>query len=155
MNAIDLSAYLGPVAVGVITANLLLGSLIAKRYSPWRYWPHRKFDISWLHRRTGYAALLVAILHPIPLLFSSRTRFRITDIVYPVHSPSQPVENTIGAIALYCVVIVVITSYFRLWLGRRLWKAFHFVVYGGVVSLFWHSILYRSDSKAHAHRLGF
>jgi len=139
MNATDLSADVGLVAVGAITANLLVGSLMAMRYSPWRYWPHRRFDIFQLHRWTGYSAFAFVILHPIPLLFST-IRFRIVDIVYPVHSPSQPLENSIGAIALYSVLIVVLTSYFRLWLGRRLWKAFHFVIYAAALALFWHSI---------------
>ncbi len=139
MSATDLSADLGLVAVGVVTANLLVGCLMAMRYSPWRCWPHRKFDMFRLHRWTGYASLAVVIIHPIPLLFST-TRFRIVDIVYPVHSPSQPLENSIGAIALYCVVFVVVTSYFRLWLGRRLWKAFHFAIYAAAAALFWHSI---------------
>lgn len=139
MNATDLSADLGLVAVGVITGNLLVGLLIAMRYSPWRYWPHRKFDMFRLHRWTGYAALALILLHPIPLLFAT-PRFRVVDIVYPVHSPVQPLENSIGAIALYGVAIVVITSYFRLWLGRRLWKSFHFVIYGAAAALFCHSI---------------
>lgn len=139
MNATDLSADVGLVAVGVITANLLVGSLMAMRYSPWRSWPHRRFDTFRLHRWTGYAALALILVHPIPLLFSS-IRFRIVDVLYPVHSPSQPLENSIGAIALYSVAIVVLTSYFRLWLGRRLWKAFHFVIYAAALALFWHSI---------------
>lgn len=139
MNATDLSADVGLVAVGVVTANLLVGSLMAMRYSPLRCWPHRKLDIFRLHRWTGYAALALVILHPIPLLFST-IRFRIVDVIYPVHSPSQPLENSIGAVALYSVVIVVITSYFRLSLGRRLWKALHFVIYAGALALFWHSI---------------
>jgi predicted ferric reductase len=127
------------VAVGIVTANLLVGFLMAMRYSPWRCWPHKKFDIFRLHRWTGYAALAVVILHPVPLLFSA-TRFRIVDIVFPVYSPSQPLENSIGAVALYCVAFVVVTSYFRLWLGRRLWKAFHFVIYVAGIAVFWHSI---------------
>jgi len=139
MNATDLSADIGLVAVGVITANLLVGSLMAMRYSPWRLWPHRRFDTFRLHRWTGYSALGLVMLHPIPLLFST-TRFRVVDIVFPVQSPSQPLENSIGAIALYSVVIVVVTSYFRLGLGRRLWKAFHFVIYAAAFALFWHSI---------------
>jgi predicted ferric reductase len=139
MNATDLSADMGLVAVGVATVNLLVGCLMAMRYSPWRCWPHKKFDIFRLHRWTGYTSLAVVILHPVPLLFST-TRFRVVDVVYPVHSPSQPLENSVGAVALYCVVFVVVTSYFRLQLGRKLWKAFHFVIYAAVVALFWHSI---------------
>jgi DMSO/TMAO reductase YedYZ heme-binding membrane subunit len=84
--------------------------------------------------------LLTAVVHPAILLFSSTTCFRIRDILFPVHSPSQPLENSIGAIALYCLAVVVVTSYFRLRLGRRLWKSFHFVIYAAALALFWHSI---------------
>jgi DMSO/TMAO reductase YedYZ heme-binding membrane subunit len=63
------------------------------------------------------------------------------DLVYPLYSPSQPLENTIGAIALYLVAIVVITSYFRTRLGRRLWKAFHFSIYIAAAAVFFHSLL--------------
>jgi predicted ferric reductase len=149
MNATDLSADVGLVAVGVVTLNLLVGCLMAMRYSPWRCWPHKKFDIFRVHRWTGYASLAVVILHPLPLLFST-TRFRVVDIFYPVHSPSQPLENSIGAVALYCVVFVVVTSYFRLRLGRRLWKAFHFAIYAAVVALFWHSI-FTDPTLKHTH----
>jgi len=140
MNAIDLSADIGLLAVGLVTLNLAVGLLIAVRYSPWRYWPHRRFNIFRIHNWTGYSVLTTSILHPLVLLFSSTARFRVLDLIYPVHSPSQPLENTIGAIALYCIAVVVITSYFRLRLGRRLWKAFHFVIYAAAIALFWHSI---------------
>jgi len=128
------------VAVGFATLNVIIGSLIAMRYSPWRYWPHHRFNIFRIHTWTGYLLLVVCVLHPTTLLFSSTARFRLLDILYPVHSPSQPLENTIGATGLYCVAIVVITSYFRLRLGRRVWKAFHFVVYAAALALFWHGI---------------
>jgi predicted ferric reductase len=140
LTAIDLSSDIGLVAVAFATLNLLIGSLIAMRYSPWRYWPHRRFNIFRIHNWTGYLLLVAAVVHPIVLLFSSTARFRIRDILFPVHSPSQPLENSIGAIALYCLAVVVVTSYFRLKLGRRLWKSFHFVIYAAALALFWHSI---------------
>ena len=140
MTAIDLSSYVGLFAVGMATLNLLIGSLIAMRYSPWRYWPHHRFNIFRIHTWTGYLLLVACVIHPLILLFSSTAGFRIRDIIYPVHSPSQPLENTIGAIGLYCVVVVVVTSYFRLQLGRRMWKSFHFVIYAAALALFWHSV---------------
>jgi predicted ferric reductase len=140
VNAIDLSADVGLVAVGLATLNLGIGMLIAFRYSPWRYWPHRRFNIFALHNWTGYGVLSASVLHPIVLLFSSTAHFRLLDVIYPVHSPSQPLENTIGALALYSIAFVVITSYFRLRLGRRLWKSFHFAVYAAAIALFWHSL---------------
>jgi methionine sulfoxide reductase heme-binding subunit len=140
VTLLDLSAYLGLIAVGAVTINMLLGVLMIFRYSPVRYWPHRRFNYFALHNWTGYLALLFATLHPIVLLFNRSPKFRVLDIVYPVRSPQQPLENTIGAIALYVVAIMVVTSYLRIQLGRRLWKAFHFTVYLGAVALFWHSL---------------
>lgn len=140
ISILDLSAYIGLVAVGAVTINLLLGMLMAFRYSPVRYWPHRRINYFQLHNWTGYIALLVTILHPVVLLLNKTTRFRVIDLVFPIHSPSQPLENTVGAIALYMIGIIVVTSYMRVRIGRRVWKAFHFTTYVAAVALFWHSI---------------
>lgn len=141
ISAIDLSADVGLVAVGAVTVNLLLGLMMAFRYSPVRNWPHHRFNYFRLHNWSGYLVLGLSVLHPVVLLFSSTARFRILDVIYPLHSPSQPFENTIGAIAMYLTAFVVITSYFRLQLGRHLWKSFHFVVYAAAAAAFWHSTL--------------
>ena len=147
ITVLDLSAYVGLVAVGAVTVNMLLGVLMAFRYSPVRSWPHRRIDYFTLHNWSGYIALSVSILHPVILLFNKDKRFRVVDLVYPVHSPSQPLDNTIGAIALYLVFIVVFTSYFRIRLGRRLWKSFHFTIYLAAGALFWHSLFTDPDLK--------
>ena len=139
-TVLDLSAYVGLTAVGAVTLNMLLGTLMAFRYSPVRQWPHRRFNYFRLHNLSGYAALSLAVLHPIVLLFDKTAKFRVLDLLYPVHSPSQPLENTIGAVALYVVAIVVVTSYLRIRLGRRLWKSFHFTIYLAAAALFWHSL---------------
>jgi methionine sulfoxide reductase heme-binding subunit len=140
ITVLDLSAYVGLTAVGAITLNMLLGTLMAFRYSPVRQWPHRHFNYFRLHNISGYVALGLAIIHPIVLLFDKTAKFRVIDLLYPVHSPSQPLENSIGAIALYVVAIVVVTSYLRIRLGRRLWKSFHFTTYIAAAALFWHSL---------------
>lgn len=140
VSVLDLSAYVGLVAVGVVTLNLLLGMLMAFRYSPHRSWPHRRFNYFRLHNWSGYAALSVSLLHPAILLLNKDPRFRIMDLFYPVHSPSQPLENTIGAIAFYLLAFVVITSYVRLRLGRHVWKSFHFTIYFAAAALFFHSL---------------
>lgn len=140
LTVLDLCAYVGLVAVGVVTLNLLLGMLMAFRYSPHRSWPHRRFNYFRLHNWSGYIALSVSLLHPAILLVNKDPRFRVLDLLYPVHSPSQPLENTIGAIAFYLLTFVVITSYLRLRLGRHLWKSFHFGIYFAAAALFLHSL---------------
>lgn len=140
LTILDLSAYVGLVAVGVVTLNLVLGMLMAFRYSPHRSWPHRRFNYFRLHNWSGYIALSVSLLHPAVLLLNKDPRFRVLDLLYPVHSPSQPLENTIGAIAFYLLAFVVITSYLRIRLGRHLWKSFHFSIYFAAAALFFHSL---------------
>ncbi len=140
ITVLDLSAYVGLAAVGAITLNMLLGLLMAFRYSPHRSWPHHRFNYFRFHNWTGYMALAVSILHPVILLFNKDPHFRIRDLVYPVRSPSQPLDNTIGAIALYLLAFAVVTSYLRIRLGRHLWKAFHFSIYLAAAALFWHSL---------------
>jgi predicted ferric reductase len=140
ITVLDLSAYVGLTAVGAVTLNMLLGTLIVFRYSPVRQWPHRRMNYFRLHNISGYLALSLAVLHPIVLLFDKAAKFRVVDLLYPVHSPSQPLENTIGAVALYVVAIVVVTSYLRIRLGRRIWKSFHFTIYIAAAALFWHSL---------------
>jgi methionine sulfoxide reductase heme-binding subunit len=140
ISILDLSAYVGLAAVGAITLNMFLGMLMAFRYSPHRSWPHHRFNYFRIHNWTGYLALSVAILHPVILLFNKDPRFRILDVVYPVHSPQQRLDNTIGAIALYLLAFAVVTSYMRLRLGRHLWKSFHFSIYFAAAALFWHSL---------------
>lgn len=141
MTVLDLSAYVGLVAVGFATANILIGLMIFGRYSPVRYWPHRRFDIFGLHRWTGYATLGFTLAHPLPLLLNRSPHFRILDISFPVWSPLQPLWNTIGAVALYLFVLVIVTSLYRIQLGRHLWKLFHYSTYVAAAGLFIHSIL--------------
>ena len=140
LTVLDLSAYVGLAAVGAITLNMLLGLLMAFRYSPHRSWPHHRFNYFRFHNWTGYAALGLSILHPAILLLNENPRFLIFDLVYPVRSPAQPLDNTIGAIAVYLIAFVVVTSYLRIRLGRHLWKSFHFSIYFAAAALFWHSL---------------
>ena len=97
-SAVELSAYVALVAVGLLAANLLLGLLMAAGYNPARHWPHRSVKLFRLHNWTGYIALTAAIVHPAILLFSSSPRFRLIDLILPVWSPVQPFSNVLGAI---------------------------------------------------------
>lgn len=151
MTATDLSSYAGLVAVFLATLNICLGLLIAVRYSPVRYWPHKKhINLFAFHTWTGYLVLGFVVLHPVILLFIRAPHFRLMDVLFPVWSPQQPLENTLGAIAFYAIAIVVVTSIYRIALGRKLWKAMHYLVYPAAALLFVHGILTNQnlDNKA-------
>ena len=141
LTAVELSAYVALVAVGLLATNLLLGLLMAAGYVPVRHWPYRPLKLFQLHNWTGYIALAAALAHPLILLWSSTPRFRLIDVIAPVWSPVQPTSNVLGAIALYLVVLVVATSYFRRALGRHLWRSIHYTTYAAAGVFFVHGII--------------
>jgi DMSO/TMAO reductase YedYZ heme-binding membrane subunit len=141
MSAIDLSSYFGLTAMTLITLNILIGLVMSMKYNPVRNWPHRRINTFKLHNWTAYVALTIASIHPVIILFSSTAKFTLLDILYPVHAPKQPWINVLGALALYALAFVVLTSYFRRELGRRTWKALHFTAYGVASLFFVHGIL--------------
>jgi predicted ferric reductase len=141
MKAIDLSADIGLIAIILASVNICVGVLIAVRYSPVRCWPHLRLNIFRLHNRTAYLLIVAIVLHLVILLFSPTPYFRWVDIVLPVWSAVQPLENSLGALGLYLVLVVVGTSYFRLRLRRSTWKRFHYLVYVATIAVFAHSLL--------------
>jgi predicted ferric reductase len=140
MTILDVCAYLGLAAVGTATVNMLLGLLIALRYSPVRLWPHRRMNIFRLHNLTAYLVLLLIVLHPAVLLLRSSTHFGWGDVLLPIHSPVQPRLNTVGAVSLYVLLIVIFTSLLRRHMARPLWRKLHYLVFPAFVLMFFHSV---------------
>jgi predicted ferric reductase len=129
IDPIELSNYAGLGAIGLLTANILIGLLLATKYNPVRHWPHRRINTVLIHNYTGYAALVMVLVHPALLLLPNRVDFHLIDLFYPMNAPKQPYINSTGAAAAYLLAIVVVTSYFRFQIGRRWWKRIHFTTY--------------------------
>jgi methionine sulfoxide reductase heme-binding subunit len=140
-TAIDISSVVGLVAVGVFTAQILLGLLLSTGYNPLRRFPRRRVKLFTLHNWLGYIGLAMALTHPLILLLSSTAGFRLFDVFVPIWSPTQPFENTLGAIALYLVAFVVLTSYFRRLFGHHRWKQLHYTAYAAAAVFFVHGTL--------------
>lgn len=141
MTPLDLCAYLGLAAVGTVCLNMLLGLLIALRYSPVRLWPHRRLNIFRLHNWTAYLVLLFILLHPAVLLLSGSPHFGLFDLLLPISSPVQPTLNTVGAASLYVLLVVIFTSILRRHMRRPLWRKLHYLVFPAAVLMFIHSLL--------------
>lgn len=147
MSAIDLSSDAGLVAMVLLTINILLGLVLSARYNTVRSWPHRRLPVFDIHNWTAYIALGLVFLHPGLLLLSSTAGFRVIDVLFPIHSPKQTLYNNLGAMAFYCVIFVIVTSYFRSRLGSRLWKKLHYVAYAAATLVFVHGILIDPELK--------
>jgi methionine sulfoxide reductase heme-binding subunit len=137
-TAIDVSSVLGLIAVGILTAQILLGLLLSVGYNPLRKFPHQRVKLFTFHNWLGYIGLSTALIHPLILLFSSTAGFTPFDILVPIWSPTQPIPTTLGAIAFYLVAFVVLTSYFRRVFGRHRWKQLHYVAFAAALVFYVH-----------------
>jgi len=141
-SAIDISSVVGLTALGLFTAQILMGLLLSVGYNPIRQWPRQRWiKLFTFHNWLGYIGLTTAFIHPLILLGSTTAGFRLFDILVPIWSPTQPFENTLGAIAFYLIAFVVLTSYFRRVFGRHRWKQLHYTSYGAAVIFFVHGTL--------------
>jgi DMSO/TMAO reductase YedYZ heme-binding membrane subunit len=140
-TAIDVSSVLGLIAVGMFTAQILLGLLLSTGYNPIRHWPRQSWlKLFTLHNWLAYLALAIAFIHPLILLTSSTAGFTLFDIAVPIWSPTQPIPNTLGAIGLYLIAFVVVTSYFRRAFGHHRWKRLHYTAYAAAAVFYVHGV---------------
>ena len=141
LTVLDIISYLGLAACGTMSVGLLLGMMLGSKYDPVVSWPHRKLPLFKLHNILGYVTLVLVLAHPVMLLFAPGQGFGILEILVPAFAPKQPLENTLGAIALYGVLVVVVTSYLRKRMTFRRWKAIHYTNYLTVLTFVFHSLL--------------
>jgi DMSO/TMAO reductase YedYZ heme-binding membrane subunit len=149
VSAVDFSGTIALVAIGLLTLNLLLGLLMSVGYNPTRQWPRQRVKLFTFHNWTGYFAFAAVVLHAGALLFSSDPRFRLFDVLVPIHSPAQPFSNSLGAVSFYLVAIVVFTSLkvARSALGRHRWKAIHYTTYAAAAVFFVHGVIADPELK--------
>ena len=133
---LDISSLLGLVATGVLTFNLLLGMLLGTAYHANKTWQKlpkklRQLNVRTLHNYTAYLALLIALVHPAVLLWDKTVGLSLTDLLYPVNYQHQPLYMTLGSVAFYALLVIVVTSVgpLRRALSFTAWKRIHFASY--------------------------
>ncbi len=141
MTPLDLSSDAALVALCLLTVNLLLGLLLSMHYNPWKHWPHKRFNYFTVHNWTAYVALALVLVHVLLLLAVKTPAFRFIDLIYPVDGPKQPWINSIGALSLYVLLLVVVTSYYRTEIGRDRWRLLHYLTYVTAGLFFVHGVL--------------
>ena len=151
---LDISSTIGLIATAVLTFNLLLGMLLSTAYrrSPlWKKLPGwlKKISVDDLHNWTAYVALALALAHPLLILPDASQRYRLVDIVWPAHAPHEPFQTVLGALALYALIVVVITTQkaVKRKLGFRSWKNIHLISYGTALLFIIHGIMMDPELK--------
>lgn len=141
LNELDLISYFGLAACGTMSLGLMLGMLMGSKYDSVVSWPHRPLPIFRIHNYLAYFTIVLALVHPALLLLAPKEGFGLLEILVPVFSPKQPLENTFGALALYGTLVIVVTSYLRKRMSFKRWKLIHYTNYATVATFLMHSLL--------------
>ena len=143
------SAYTGLAATAVLTVNFLLGMMVSTNYRRIRLWQKaprfvRSLNLVDIHNWTAYVALLLAVVHPVLLLFAPATKFKLLDIIFPINAPTQKLFVALGTVSLFAIIVIVVTTQkvIKKRIGFRSWKNIHlsayvlallFIVHGAVI----------------------
>ncbi|MBS1668066.1 MAG: ferric reductase-like transmembrane domain-containing protein [Bacteroidetes bacterium] len=154
VDILALSNFAGLAATVTLSFNFLLGMLLStgyKRNTVWKKLPIRlrQLDVNNLHNCTAYLALVLAVLHPLFLLFAPSLKFGIVDIVFPTHAPHQKWIVAMGTVSLAALMTVILTTQkiIKQQIGFRSWKNIHLISYGMAILFVAHGLMMDPDLK--------
>ena len=116
----------GLVTLLMLTASVLLGLLVAGRFSSQR-WP--RFLTQGLHRNISLLVLVFLVLHVGTTVLDSYTSIPLSAAFVPFASAYKAGWLSLGAVALDLLVALVVTSLVRNRLGYRTWRRLHWLAY--------------------------
>jgi sulfoxide reductase heme-binding subunit YedZ len=116
----------GLVTLLMLTASVLLGLLVAGRFSSQR-WP--RFLTQGLHRNVSLLVMVFLVLHVGTTVLDSYTSIPLLAAFVPFASAYKTGWLSLGAVALDLLVALVVTSLVRDRLGYRTWRRLHWLAY--------------------------
>lgn len=109
--------------------------------------PKTKANLYTLHESTSWYGMLVAILHGFVLLYDNYVGYSISEILVPFTESDASLWNGLGTIALYLMLLLIVTSDLRNKINKKVWKAIHFLSIGSFAAALLHGIMIGTDTK--------
>ncbi|MFD0274187.1 ferric reductase-like transmembrane domain-containing protein [Kitasatospora sp. NPDC127111] len=116
----------GTIALLLLTTTVALGIAVGGKTAPHRV---GRFEIGLLHRNLAVLSLAFLALHIATTVIDPYAHLTWADAVLPFGAAYRPLWLGLGTVALDLLLAVAITSALRLRIGRRTWKAVHWLAY--------------------------
>jgi sulfoxide reductase heme-binding subunit YedZ len=135
----------GVVALILLTLAIVLGVLDVRR---WRHplWP--RFVVDSLHRNASLLAIAFVAVHIVTSVLDGFAPISLADAVLPFIGSYRPFWVGLGAVAFDLLLAVLVTSLLRQRIGRRAWRAAHWLTYACWPIALFHTLGTGSDVKA-------
>lgn len=134
------------VAFGFLWLAMALGIMITNKMA--RIWPGgpRAYD---MHQYASLLGLTFAIFHALILLGDSYITYTIPDILIPFkNNEYRPVWVGLGQVAIYLLLMVILSFYLRKQIGRRGWRIIHFFSYAVFLMALIHGVMAGTDTQS-------
>lgn len=105
-----------------------------------------RFAVSAIHRNASLLAVSFIAVHVLTLLFDPYAQLKLVDIVLPFAGAYRPLWLGLGTVAFDLVVALVVTTLLRHRIGRRGWRATHWLAYAAWPVAFLHGWFTGTDS---------
>ncbi|HZC05646.1 MAG TPA: ferric reductase-like transmembrane domain-containing protein [Ktedonobacterales bacterium] len=134
------------LAVGAyvaLTVSMLFGALrsIARQ---------SRERVSWamdeLHQFLAALAAVLVLGHLVTLLLDPFLPFTLPNLLLPLREPYRPLAVILGVYALYTLVALLLTSWFRAFMPYSFWRALHYLSFVAFILVTAHGLLAGSDA---------
>ena len=99
------------------------------------------------HAFVATTGLVLLGLHLSLLLLDSFMPFTFSDVLIPLHSTFRPYAITAGVLAMYAMVLLMVSSWSRSKLSTRLWRAIHLLSVPAFVLALLHGVFAGTDTQ--------
>jgi sulfoxide reductase heme-binding subunit YedZ len=120
-------------AVGIIVSLKMLNS-------------RQKSVLLTIHQSSGWFGFLFGMLHGSVLLFDQYVGYTPSELLVPFTSHSHPILIGLGTLSFYSVLILIVSSDMIKTLGKKAWRAIHFLAFPGFFMGLAHGFLLGSDT---------
>lgn len=127
----------GIVCLMLTTAVVLLGLLVSRQG---RLPGLPKFGVVHLHRYLSLLAVGFVGLHILTAIADSYVSISIAAVIIPFVSAYKPFWLGLGAVSIDLMAAVILTSLIRARIGRKTWRAVHWLAYAAWPVALLHSI---------------
>ncbi len=119
--------------------GLVLSSKITKELTP-------APAVLVIHNAISWAALCLAAIHPVSLLFDNYYTYNIFHLLIPFIGPYRPLWVGLGVIALYGLLLTTLSFKWKTKIGHKAWKRIHLLTFPTYVLVTIHGLMAGTDS---------
>jgi methionine sulfoxide reductase heme-binding subunit len=116
----------GVVSLVLLSVVMIIGILVNRQG---RLPGLPRFAVLGLHRNLSLLAVAFVAVHVLTAVADSYVSISLAAAVIPFISSYEPLWIGLGAVALDLMAAVIVTSLLRRHIGRRVWRAVHWLAY--------------------------